>query len=53
MFTATRIVVAMLVVALVGGGLLVGRALLPDGVEPVPAIASPSPSAEPTPQLET
>ena len=53
MFTATRIVVGMLVFALVGGGLLVGRALLPDGVEPVPAIASPSPSAEPTPQLET
>lgn len=47
-FTATRVAVAMLVLALATTGLFAGRWLLPEPVEPLPAITSPSPSAEPT-----
>lgn len=62
MFTATRVVAAMLVLALISTGILAGWALLPAPMELAPAVTSQSPSpsaeasvqptAEPTPEAE-
>lgn len=56
MFTAARIVAVAVVFAIVGGSLLVGRALLPEPVQPLPAVTlsspSPGPSLVPAPEWE-